>query len=311
MATTGLSASQLTDEALTNRINNSFRIKDMASTPRYKTCGFESIKTTQPFEDFTSYTGVGTMPVKEEFQQVATDTPKQNYMLRISVKPRALMIGVGEETWRYIKRGSASKLREALNIPDMISESMVATKETLAADVFGNAFSTDYTHPDGQPLVSTSHKLGRGGTASNHLGAVSIAQESLEAAIIQGRKMPNDVGLPAGVGDGKKILLTQEDASFDIERILESTLQSDTANNAKNTLKGKGITPVANSYLASTSNWFIVNTMQKQCLIELVETESEMRNFGDDKTHVKYFQGYMNLAYAFGLNWRGIQGSNV
>ena len=44
---------------------------------------------------------------------------------------------------------------------------MANTKQIKAASVLNNAFAVDFTGGDGQPLVSNSHPLGGGGTASN------------------------------------------------------------------------------------------------------------------------------------------------
>lgn len=308
MATTGISVSQFDDAVIRGKVRMTF-MKYQEPTPIYKRMGFQTIDSDSPFEEFSSMTGIGLARRRSEFQQVAIDTPKQNYTKRVHVLSYAIMIPVSDEALRFLKRGKMP-MRTFLKPTAMASQALVETKEILASDVLGNAFSTDYLHPDGQPLISASHKLGRGGTGSNYIGNVSLAQESLEAALIQGRKMPSDTGLPIGVGDGEKILITNEDPSFEIERILESTLQSDTANNAKNVLKGKKIRPEANRYLPSTSNWFMRNTGVEDCIVEVVETDSLLKDFSDDKTHTMFFEAYMMVAYDF-FEWRGIQGSNI
>lgn len=309
MGASGISTSQFDDAVLRGRVISTFRIRYNEKTPIYKQCGFEHMTTDGPFEEMTGYTGIGLAQRREEFQQVAIDVPKQNYTKRINVVSYAIMIPVSDEALRFLRKGKMP-LRTFLKPSQLVAESIAETKEILASDVFGNAFDTNFTGVDGQPLVSASHKLGRGGTASNYIGNVSLSQEGIEAALIQGRKMPNEVGLPTGVGDEEKILVTNEDLGFDLERILESTLQSDTANNTKNVLKGKKIRPQQNRYLPSASNWFMVNTGIKDGLIELVETDADLRDFGDEKTHSMYFEAYMMLAFDW-FEWRRIQGSNL
>lgn len=308
MATSGVSVSQFDDAVLKGRVLSAFRHRYEEKTPIYKQCGFETMTTDAPFEELTSFTGIGLAQRREEFQQVAIDVPKQNYTKRISVLSYAIMIPVSDEALRFLKKNKMP-LRTFLKPAQLVAESMAETKEILASDVFGNAFDTNFTGMDGQPLVSASHKLGRGGTFSNYIGNVSLSQEGIEAAMIQGRKMPNDVGLPTGVGDEERIILTNEDLSFDLERILESTLQSDTANNTKNVLKGKKLRPQTNRYLPSASNWFMINTGIKDGLIELVETDVTLKEFGDDKTHTMYFEAYMMLTFDL-FEPRRTQGSN-
>jgi hypothetical protein len=310
MATNGVSTSLLSDAAIKNVAYDAFTVEDQATKPRWKSMGFESIKTDHPYREFSSMAEIGNADIKEEFQQIAIDTPKQGYEHRITPRPRAIMVPISEEMWRFLKRNNAGEIGKLVDLSGMVARSLKRTKETSAADLFANAFSTtDGLHPDGQPLISASHKLIRGGTASNSLGAVSISQESLEAMFIQGRKMPDDINAPAGIGDGKKKLIVQEDVTFDLDRILNSTLQSDNANNAKNTMKGKDIEVVPNSYLASTTNWFVVTTGVPKSIMYVYETESEMRDFGDDKTRTKFVSGYCNYEFGF-FNWRGVQGSS-
>jgi hypothetical protein len=308
MATAGLSTHQFDDAAIRGRVKSAFRHRYEEKTPVYKMCGFESDTTDAPFEEYTSFTGIGLAPRREEFQQVAIDVPKQNYTKRVNVLSYAIMVPVSDEALRFLKRNKLP-IRTFLKPSQLVAESLAETKEVLASEVFGNAFDSTYAGMDGQPLVSATHKLGRSGTASNYIGNVSLSQEGIEAALIQGRKMPSDVGLPIGVGDEEKIILTQEDLTFDLERILDSTLQSDTANNAKNVLKGKKLKPASNRYLPSVSNWFIINTGVKDGLIELTETDADMRDFGDEKTHTMYFEAYMMIAFDW-FEWRRVQGSN-
>lgn len=308
MATFGVTSHQFDDAAIRGTVKSAFRHKYDESTPLWKACGFEEDSTNSPFEEYTSFTGIGLAPRREQGQQVAIDVPKQNYTKRVNVLNYAIMVPVTQEALRFFKRGKMP-MRTFIKPSEMVAESLAQTCEILASDVFGNAFDTNFTGVDAQPLVSASHKLGRSGTASNFIGTVSLSQEGIEAALIQGRKMPDDVGLPVGVGSGEKLILTNEDLSFDIERILDSTLQSDTANNTKNVLKGKGLKAVQNRYLPSTSNWFIINTSIKDGLIALFETKPEMNDFGDDKTHTMYFEGYMMVAFDW-FEWRRVQGSN-
>lgn len=309
MATSGLTTHQLDDAAMRGTIKSAFRVKYQESKPLWKSMGYEEDTTVRPWEEFTSFTGIGLAPRKEENQQVAIDTPKQNYTRRISLYEYAIMTATSEAMIRFIKRGLAS-LREFIKPAEMAAESIKQTNEVLAADVFGNAFNTAFTGSDGQPLVSASHKLGAGGTASNYIGVASFSQSSLEAALIQGDRFVDDKGLQVGVKDGKRILLIPPEYRLEAKRILMSTLQSNTANNAINVLKDENLEPAPNRYLPSTTNWFMVNTGEEDGLHCLTETEATMRSFTDDKTHTMYNQAYQMKGFDFGLNFRRVQGSD-
>lgn len=309
MATSAFTHSQLGDAALKGTVKKAFRTKLDAQEQVWKKMGFEEDTSDAPFEEFTSYTGIGPAPRKEELGQVAIDVPKQNYTMRLSFLEYGIMIPVSEAALRFIKRGKMGP-GTFIKPAQMTAESIAATNEILASDVFGNSFSTDYTGMDGVSLVSTAHKLGRGGTASNKIGTVSFSQSSIEAALIQGDRMPDDVGLPIGTGGGKRKLIIPPEYRFEAKRILEGNMQSNTANNTINALKGEDLEPVVNRWLPSLTNWFVVNMNQEQGLHAIFETKPTMRDFGDDKVHVKYFQAYQMVGFGFGLNWRRVQGSD-
>jgi hypothetical protein len=311
MATYGLSTSQFDDASIRGTIKGAFRHKYREGTPIWKSCGFEVDTTKKPFEEYTSLTGIGLAPRKEQFQQIAIDVPKQNYTKRINLLQYAIMVPVSEEALRWLNSGGMS-VKQFLKPSEMTAESMKVTNEILAADIFGNAFSTTVgLGPDGLSLVNSAHKLGRGGTGSNYIGKVSLSQTGLEAALIQGRKMPDDVGLPVGVGDGEKLVIIQEDERYNAIRIITSTLQSNTTNNAVNALKNdiKIENVKSNRYLPSTSNWFIRNQGVENALICLQEVEADMRDHGDDKRYVMYFSAYESIAFDW-FEWRGVQGSD-
>lgn len=311
MATYGISVSQFDDASIRGTIKSAFRHKYRETSPIWKECGFQVDDTNAPFEEYTSVSGIGLAPRKEQFQQIAIDVPKQNFTKRINVLQYAIMVPVSEEALRWLKNSKMS-LKAFIKPSELCAESIKVTNELLAADVFGNAFSaTVGLGMDGQPLVSATHKLGRGNTGSNYIGRVSLSQTGLEAALIQGRKMPDDVGLPVGVGQGERLIVCQEDERYNAIRIITSTLQSNTTNNAVNALKGdlKIENLRTNRYLPSTTNWFIVNKGVENALICLQEKEADMRDHGDDKRYVMYFSGYESIAFDW-FEWRGVQGSD-
>lgn len=309
MATQGVSSHQFTDAAIRGTIKSSFIKQLKAGKPYWERSGFEKMTSTKPFEEFTSFTGTGIASRKEEFQQVSTDAPKQNYTKRVSFTVFAMAIPVSEEALRFLKRGSMSG-REFLKPATMAANSMKQTNEILGSDVFGNAFDANYLGPDGVSLVSNAHKLGRGGTSSNYIGKASFSQTSIEAADIQADRFPDDVGLQVGVAQGKKKLLIPPEYKFEAKRILNSTQQSDTANNAINALKDEDYSFEINPYLPSVTSWFKINEGETDGLYAIFETEPEARDFSDDKTHTMFFEAYEMVGYDFGLNWRRVQGSD-
>jgi hypothetical protein len=310
MATQFVSVSAMSDAALQGTVVDAFRTSIDENEKLWKsTLGFEESETTKPFEEYENWAGIGSAPPRREGEQFVTDTPKQGFRLRISQLEYGIMIPISESTWRFVKRGEKN-LREVMKPAEMVAESMAVTNEILASDIYGNAFSASFTGPDGVSLVSNAHVLIRGGTDSNYLGAVSFSQSSLEAAIVQGDRMKEDTGLQRGVKPGKRRLVIPNEYQFEAKRILESTGQSNTANNAINALKDEGLMPAKNRWLPSTTNWFIRNMGETNTLHAIFETKPKVDSFGDDKLHMRYFRCYQMCAFAFGLNWRGVQGSD-
>ena len=139
-----------------------------------------------------------------------------------------------------------------------LAQSMIETKETLAANIINRAFNAAYPGGDGVSLVNPAHPI-VGGTFSNQLtNAAVLSQTSVEQLLIQIRNAVDS--------RGKKIKLTpvklvvSPNNVFQAEVILKSVLRPDNANNAVNAVKSLGLLKggQANlSRLTSTTAWGI------------------------------------------------------
>lgn len=137
--------------------------------------------------------------------------------------------------------------------------SMNQTLENVGANVLNRAFNSSYTGFDGKELCATDHPLMRGGTFANELATpLDLSEAALESMCINIAKFQDDAGLRISVLPQKLIIPVDE--CFNAERILHSELQNDTANNALNALKQKGMFPggyCVNHYLTDTDAFFI------------------------------------------------------
>ena len=139
-----------------------------------------------------------------------------------------------------------------------LAQSLVETKETLAANILNRAFNSSYTGGDGVSLINTAHPLAIG-TASNQLTtAAALSQTSLEQMLIQIRQAVDN--------NGKKIrlqplkLVVAPGNVFQAEVLLKSVLRTGTANNDINPIKSIGLLPEGASVisrLTSATNWWI------------------------------------------------------
>ena len=139
-----------------------------------------------------------------------------------------------------------------------LAQSLIETKELLAANVLNRAFNSSYTGGDGVSLTNTSHPIVNG-TFSNQLTtAANLSQTSLEQMLIQVRQAVDN--------NGKKIrlqplkLIVAPGNVFQAEVLLKSVLRTGTANNDINPVKSIGLMPEGASVLSrltSATNWWV------------------------------------------------------
>ena len=139
-----------------------------------------------------------------------------------------------------------------------LAQSLVETKELLAANVLNRAFNSSYTGGDGVSLTNTAHPIVNG-TFSNQLStAANLSQTSLEQMLIQVRQAVDN--------NGKKIrlqplkLIVAPGNVFQAEVLLKSVLRTGTANNDINPVKSIGLLPEGASVisrLTSATNWWV------------------------------------------------------
>jgi hypothetical protein len=139
-----------------------------------------------------------------------------------------------------------------------LAQSMIETKETLAANIFNRAFNGAFLGGDGVALNVTNHPIANG-TFSNLLtSAAALSQTSLEQMLIQ---ISNAVD-----NNGKRIRLTPKKIVagpsnvFQAEVLLKSVLRTGSANNDINPVNSMGLLSEGQANLAritSTTAWWI------------------------------------------------------
>ena len=143
--------------------------------------------------------------------------------------------------------------------------SMAQTVEHVAAFLYNNAHSTTYyTTWDGKAVCASDHVKVSGGTWSNTLTpSADLSEAALEDICIQMMDMTNDAGLKISVMPRSLHVATAE--YFNANRILKSTLQSDTANNNINVLRVTNAFPEGikvNHYFTVPGTWFVRTNVQ-------------------------------------------------
>ena len=139
-----------------------------------------------------------------------------------------------------------------------LAQSLVETKETLAANVLNRAFTAGYNGGDGVPLNSASHPIVNG-TFSNLLTtAANLSQTSLEQMLIQIRQAVDNNGKKIRLNPLK--LVVAPGNTFQAEVLLKSVLRAGTANNDINPIKSIGLLSEGASVisrLTSPTAWWV------------------------------------------------------
>ncbi len=256
------------------------------------------------FEEDVNVNGFGLARVKQEGANIGYDDMAQAFLKRYVHVTYALGFIVTRE---QIEDNLYMKLAEQRS--KALAFSMRQTKENVAANVLNRAFSNSYTGADGIELCSTAHLLSKGGTFSNRMATdADLSEAALEQCCIDIMKLKNDAGLNISIMPRK--LIIPVDLAFEAERILKSELQNDSANNALNALRAKGVLPegvAINHYLTDTDAFFL-KTNCPDGMKQFQRRDVQMENDTDfDSENVKY---KATERYVFGwTDARGIYGS--
>jgi hypothetical protein len=139
-----------------------------------------------------------------------------------------------------------------------LAQSLVETKELLAANVLNYAFNAAFPGGDGVPLISASHPLVNGVFSNQLATAAVLSQTSLEQMLIQVRAAVDN--------NGKKIrlvprqLIVAPGNVFQAEVLLKSVLRAGNANNDINPVKSIGLLSegaAVISRLTSATAWWV------------------------------------------------------
>ena len=139
-----------------------------------------------------------------------------------------------------------------------LAQSLIETKETLAANILNRAFNSSYPGGDGVSLINTAHPIVNG-TFSNQLSTAAVlSQTSLEQMLIQVRQAVDN--------NQKKIRLVPRQLVvapgniFQAEVLLKSVLRTGNANNDINPVKSIGLLDegaAVLSRLTSSTAWWV------------------------------------------------------
>lgn len=255
------------------------------------------------YEEDVEATGFGLAPVKSQGSSVQYDSETQGDVSRYTHVAYALGYIVTREELDDNLYEMVSKRRA-----QALAFSMRQTKENVHANIFNRAFNSSYTGGDGKELLATDHPT-KDGTQSNELStAADLSEASLEDLIIQIMGAKNSRGLKISLMP--KALLVPRQLWFEANRIMKSTLQNDTANNAVNVLKATNAIPegvYVNHYFTDADAWF-VKTNAPRGLMHFDRVANEFSTDNDFDTLNAKAKAYERYSAGW-TDFRGLYGS--
>ena len=255
------------------------------------------------YEEEVEVTGFGLAPVKSEGKGVSYDSETQGTVTRYTNVAYALgYIVTREELDDNLYEVVSKRRAQALGF------SMRQTKENVHANILNRAFNSSYTGGDGKELLATDHPT-KDGTQSNELStAADLSEASIEDLIIQIMQAKNSRGLKISLMP--RCLIVPPQLWFEANRIVKSTLQNDTANNAINVINANNSFPegvIVNHYLTDADAWF-VKTDAPRGLMHFRRIAAEMTQDNDFDTENAKSKAYERYVAGW-TDFRGLYGS--
>ena len=259
------------------------------------------------FEQTVGMSLLGRASIKAEGNPLQYDDTQQTYVNQYDMQVRALGTIITLEAYKY----NQYTLDALSKRPKALAASMRHTKEEAGADVLNNGFSGSFTMgsgSDGVALFSASHPSGPyGDNRDNLLTAADLSETTLEDACIKIHGAVDPRGLQVKIMP--HCLVIPRQLSFLAARILQSDLQNDTANNAKNILKSQSSLPGGhkiNHYLTDSDAWF-VTTSVNEAGEGLVHYDNWAMEFGMDN-EFDTFNMKVKAFEAYDFGWDDFQG---
>jgi hypothetical protein len=257
---------------------------------------FDTETSERSFEEETKLSGFSAAPVKNEGSAIAYDNGQEVFTARYTHETIALGFSLTEEAIEDNLYDSLSA-----RYTKALARAMSYTKQTKAAAVLNNGFSSSYPGGDGVALFSTSHPIVSGGVNSNTPATqTDLNETSLEAAVIQIAAWTDERGLLIAAKPRK--LIVPPNLMFVATRLLETELRVGTADNDINALKNNGSIPegyTVNHFLTDTNGWFLTTDVPNG-MKHFVRTPMSTGMDGDfDTGNVRY---KARERYSFGFS---------
>jgi hypothetical protein len=261
---------------------------------------FETQSSSKAYEEDQLMPGLGLAPIKTEGAAVSYDTLSQGITSRYT----HLAYALGFILTREALDDNQYK-GKALKAMKMLSRSFKQTKETVAANVYNRAHTAGYTGGDGSILCVTTHATLAGSQSNRLTVAADLSEASLEDLVILIGQAVDERGLKVKLMPRSLHIPVQ--LQFEAVRILKSSLQNDTANNATNAMRSMGMFPdgAKVNHFFDDADAFFVRTDAEQGMVMFERTAPEFAQDDDfDTSNLKY-KGYERNSFGW-TDFRGV-----
>lgn len=279
-------------------LNSVYMLEGSMMNPVYPEY-FETRPSDFKYEEVQEIIGSGIAKVKAEGQATSFGTLAQGVTSRFD----NMVYGLGLEV--SMEEEKDNKYQSAVNKTRALKRSIVQTKDILCANILNRSATAGYTGGDGVTLLSASHPTAAGN--QSNLISGSLSETTLEDAITRIKNARDASGLKMNLQ--VKQLIVPNNLEFDAQRICQSDLQSNTAENNMNVIKSKNYIPriLVNTYLDDTGQWYLQTNVGDG----LIHFENIPETFEEDKaTSILAKQYFAYFRSSFGwANWRCIYGS--
>ncbi len=264
---------------------------------------FDTESSSRAYEEDVEVTGFGLAPVKAEGASVSYDSDTQGVVSRYTHVAYALGYIVTHEEMDDNLYEMVSKRRSA-----SLAFSMRQTTENVGANVYNRGFTGAFAGGDGKEMLATDHPTLSGDQSNELATAADLSEASLEDLTVQIMGATNARGLKISLMP--KALIVPRQLWYEANRILQSTLQNDTANNAINVLKATNAIPGGIKmchYLTDTDAWFM-RTNAPRGLIHYLRENTKLTQDNDFDTSNAKAKCYRRESFKW-TDWRGVFGS--
>ncbi len=265
---------------------------------------FDVKNSSKNYEEDVEHSSFGLAPIKPEGQATSYDQHQQGFTKRYIHVAYALGYVVTREELADNQYSEVSMGRA-----QSLAFSMAQTRENVGANVYNRCVTAGYTGGDGVVLLSASHPTISGNQSNILSTGAALSEAALEDLCIQVMNASNSRGLKISLRPTRLVVSTAN--AFEAERILRSTLQNDTANNAVNALRSTGAVPTfsVSHYLTNANFWFLrTNAPNGMCWMDR-EAVTFTKDTDCDTDNAKA-KAYMRFSAGW-TDWRGLYGSNA